>query len=68
MKSRAHHVWVAEVLYRNIGWYVLWTTCRLTRSECKLALEDHPTREDHARLRIRSRIVKFRVALIRKEQ
>jgi len=38
------YVWVAEAKYDiHTAWYMLWTTCRLTRSECQIALEEHPT-------------------------
>jgi hypothetical protein len=50
------YVWVAEAKYDiHTAWYMLWTTCRLTRSECQIALEEHPTRPMH----VSSRIVKF---------
>ena len=49
------HIWVAEVCYLNVGWYTPWTTCRLTRAECRMALEEHPTRPRHTD----SRIIKF---------
>lgn len=49
------HIWIAEAEYSPDAWYMLWTTCRLTRDECRIALANHPTRKEHTG----SRIIKF---------
>jgi hypothetical protein len=45
-RTQVPFVWVGEVAYRKSRWITLWTTCRMTRDQAQIALEEHTEKHD----------------------